>query len=64
MTKTIDIDEELFAEALRVSGAASERELVELGLRTLVRWSRQRELRKLKGTMKWDGSLEDMRTDQ
>ena len=59
----IVIDDNLMAEALKVSGARSKREVVELGLKTLVQLKRQERIRGLRGKLRWTGDLEAMRTD-
>lgn len=64
MRTTIVIDDELMAEAMKVSGARTQREAVELGLKTLVQLNRQAEVRQLRGEVKWEGDLEAMRTDK
>ena len=49
MRTNIVLDDELVAEAMRVSGARSKREVVRLALRELVQRHRQRELKTLRG---------------
>jgi len=49
MRTTMVIDDELMREALRVSGLKTKREVVEEGLRTLVRLRRQEGIRRLRG---------------
>jgi Arc/MetJ family transcription regulator len=63
MRTNIVIDDSLMAEALRVTGARSKREVVELGLKTLVQLKRQERIRGLRGKLRWAGDLEAMRTD-
>lgn len=63
MRTNIVIDEDLMQDALRLSGAKTKREAVELGLRTLVRLRQQEELRKLRGKLDWQGDLDAMRRD-
>ena len=63
MRTNIVIDEDLMQDALRLSGAKTKREAVELGLRTLVRLRQQEELRKLRGKLDWQGDLDTMRRD-
>lgn len=63
MRTNIVIDDRLMAEALRLTGAASKREAVELGLRTLIRLQKQSRLRKHRGKLPWQGDLEAMRSD-
>lgn len=54
----IEIDEILLDKALRLTGAASEREVVDLALRRLVeRGTLYRALRRLRGRLEWDGGL-------
>ncbi|WP_029001182.1 type II toxin-antitoxin system VapB family antitoxin [Azohydromonas australica] len=64
MRTNIDIDDKLLSDAIRLSGAKTKREAVELGLRTLVRLRQQEELRKLRGKLDWQGDLDAMRTDR
>jgi len=63
MRTNIVIDDNLMAEALKVTGARSKREVVELGLKTLVQLKRQERIRGLRGKLRWTGDLEAMRTD-
>jgi Arc/MetJ family transcription regulator len=64
MRTNIVIDDKLMAAALKVSGARTKREAVELGLRTLLQLGRQAEVRRLRGKIRWDGDLERMRRDK
>jgi Arc/MetJ family transcription regulator len=64
MRTNIEIDDKLMKEALRCTGARTKREVVEQGLRTLVRLGRQVEVRKLRGKLEWQGDLEAMRTER
>lgn len=59
----IVIDEELMAEALKVTGAKTKREAVEIGLRTLLRLGRQAQFRRLRGKVAWQGDLAANRQD-
>jgi Arc/MetJ family transcription regulator len=60
----IVIDDRLMRETLRATGLKTKREAVEEGLRTLLRLSRQAELRRSRGKLKWMGDLDAMRTDR
>ena len=60
----IVIDDRLMRDTLRATRLKTKREAVELGLRTLLRLRRQAEIRRLRGRLHWDGSLEAMRTDR
>ncbi|MFM7273547.1 MAG: type II toxin-antitoxin system VapB family antitoxin [Gammaproteobacteria bacterium] len=64
MRTNIVIDDKLMADALKASGAKSKKEAVELGLQTLVRLRAQREVRRLRGKIAWEGDLEVMRRDK
>lgn len=59
----IVIDDELIAEAMRLSGARTRREAVENSLRLLVRLKRQERVRRVRGKLKWTGDLDAMRRD-
>ena len=63
MRTNIVIDDRLMRDALRATGVKTKREAVELGLRTIVRLNRQRELRRLRGKVDWQGDLDAMRLD-
>lgn len=64
MRTNIVIDDELMAAALRATGATTKREVVELGLKTLVRLGKQREIRNYRGKLDWQDDLERMRLDE
>ena len=61
MRTNIVIDEKLLQEALKATGAKTKREVVELGLAALVKLSRQKSLKSLRGNVDWEGDLEQMR---
>lgn len=61
MRTNIVIDDDLLAEALEATGAKTKREVVELGLATLVRLTRQERIKSFRGKLKWQGDLEAMR---
>ena len=61
MRTNIVIDDELMADALKATGLATKKEAVELGLKMLVRLNKQQEIRKLRGKLKWEGDLDEMR---
>ena len=64
MRTNIVIDDKLMSETLRVTGLKTKRDAVELGLQTLLRLSKQAEIRKLRGKLDWQGDLDAMRTDR
>lgn len=57
------IDDDLMAAALEATGLSTKREVVEEGLRTLLRLKQQTELRKLRGKYEWVGDLDAKRRD-
>ena len=63
MRTNIVIDEQLIAEAMRLSGARTMRQAVEDSLRLMVRLKRQEEIRRRKGRLLWKGDLDAMRRD-
>ncbi|MDE1998532.1 MAG: type II toxin-antitoxin system VapB family antitoxin [Burkholderiales bacterium] len=64
MRTNIEIDDKLMKDALRLTGAKTKREAVELGLRTLLRLHQQEEIRRFRGKLHWEGDLNAMRTDK
>ena len=67
MRSTIDIDETLFEEAKRLTGAKTKKDLVDLSLRELIRKKRREHLASLFGSAAVDITLEDverMREDE
>jgi Arc/MetJ family transcription regulator len=63
MRTNIVIDDRLIADAMKATGSRTKRETVELGLKTLLRLSRQAAIRKLRGKLDWQGDLDAMRRD-
>ena len=63
MRTNIVIDDKLMRDALRSTRLKTKREAVELGLRTLLRLSKQAEIRRLRGKLDWHGDLDAMRID-
>ncbi|MBE9537548.1 MAG: type II toxin-antitoxin system VapB family antitoxin [Proteobacteria bacterium] len=61
MRTNIVIDDELMADALKATGLNTKREAVEQGLRLLIRQNEQQAIRKLRGKLKWEGDLDEMR---
>ena len=64
MRTNIVIDDKLMNEALRTTGLKTKREVVELGLRTLLRLGQQGGVRKHRGRFSWAGDLDAMRTEK
>lgn len=64
MRTNIVIDDELMDETLRATGLKTKREVVELGLRTLLRLRQQEEIRKFRGKLQWEGDLDELRAER
>ncbi len=64
MRTNIVIDDKLMQDTLRATGIKTKREVVELALQTLLRLSKQTEIQKLRGKLKWRGDLDAMRIDR
>lgn len=62
MRTNIDIDDKLMADVLKSTGLKTKKDAVELGLRTLLRLSRQANIKKYRGKLDWQGDLDDMRS--
>jgi Arc/MetJ family transcription regulator len=58
----IEIDDDLMSETLRATGLKTKRGAVELGLQTLLRLSKQAEIKRLRGKLNWRGDLNVMRS--
>jgi len=61
MRTNIVIDDQLMSDALKATGLTTKRDVVELGLKMLVRLNNQQAIRKLRGKLKWEGDLDEMR---
>ena len=64
MRTNIVIDDKLMETALRISGSKTKKDVVEEGLRLLVKVKNQSKLKKYRGKLKWEGDLNKMRTDK
>lgn len=64
MRTNIDIDDKLLSDAMKATGASTKREVVELGLASLVTLKRQERVKKYRGRLKWEGDLSQMRSDK
>ncbi len=61
MRTNIVIDDQLMADAFQATGLKTKREVVELGLKTLIKLKQQEKIKAFKGKLKWEGNLEEMR---
>ena len=64
MRTNIEIDDKLMKDTLEATGLKTKREAVELALQTLLNMERQKDFRKLRGQIDWQGDLEEMRLDK
>jgi len=64
MRTNIVIDDTLMAEAMKVTALKTKKAVVEKGLRLLIQIKKQERIKNLRGKLKWDGDLENMRLDQ
>jgi Arc/MetJ family transcription regulator len=62
MRTNIEIDDSLMADALKATGLNTKKEAVELGLKALIKLNKQASIRALRGKLKWEGNLEEMRS--
>ena len=49
---------------MQATGATTKRQVVELGLASLIRLKEQERIRGLRGKLRWTGDLEAMRRDR
>jgi Arc/MetJ family transcription regulator len=63
MRTNISVDAALLQEALQLSGLPNEQAVVEAALQEYVQRLHQQQLKALKGQLKWEGNLEDSRTN-
>jgi Arc/MetJ family transcription regulator len=61
MRTNIELDDRLLSQARKLTGLNTKRAIVDEALRVLIRLYRQRNVRKLRGKLEWQGSLETMR---
>jgi Arc/MetJ family transcription regulator len=63
MRTNIVIDDKLMRDTLRATGLKTKRKAVDEALRTLLRLSRQAQIRQFRGKLNWHGDLNAMRSD-
>ena len=64
MRTNIVIDDKLLEDALKLTGLKTKREVVEASLKTLIALKKQEKIKKYRGKLKWEGDLDNMRTDE
>ncbi len=63
MRTNIVIDDDLMTNALKITGFKTKRDVVEEGLKLIILRQNQQAIRELRGKIKWEGSLDEMRTN-
>ncbi len=61
MRTNIEIDDTLMRKAMGATGLKTKRGVVEEGLRLLVRLKQQEKMREVRGKVRWEGDLNQMR---
>ncbi len=61
MRTNIVIDDDLMTKAIKASGLTTKKEVVEEGLKLIIQRSNQQAIRELRGKLKWEGDLDEMR---
>lgn len=61
MRTNIVIDDDLMTKAQKATGLSTKREIIEQGLMLLIRRKKQQAIRDLRGTVTWEGDLDEMR---
>ena len=61
MRTNIEIDDALIREAMEISGLKTKKAAVEEGLRLLIKFKRQGEVKALFGQVRWEGNLDESR---
>lgn len=61
MRTNIVVDDNLMAEAIKLTNIKTKKEVVDRALKLLVQVKRQEKIRELRGKLKWQGDLSEMR---
>ena len=64
MRTNIVIDDALMRRVMKLTGLRTKREAVEMGLKVLLKFKSQGNIKKYRGKLDWVGDLDDMRTDE
>ncbi|MDE1465337.1 type II toxin-antitoxin system VapB family antitoxin [Spartinivicinus poritis] len=63
MRTNINIDDNLMAEALKITGLKTKKDAVEAGLKMLIKLKQQEKIKQFRGKLSWEGDLDEMRTN-
>lgn len=61
MRTNIEIDDKLMNDVLKATGLKTKKDVVELGLKTLIMLKKQERIKAFRGILEWTGDLDDMR---
>jgi Arc/MetJ family transcription regulator len=61
MRTNIELDDILVQQALKLSKIKTKKDVIQEALKNYVFWMKKKQLLDLKGQVKWEGSLKDMR---
>jgi Arc/MetJ family transcription regulator len=62
MKTNIDLDDDLIQQALKLSNISTKKEVIREALKNYVTWMKKKQLLELKGKVKWEGDLREMRS--
>jgi Arc/MetJ family transcription regulator len=62
MRTNIEIDDKLLEEAIKLTGSKNKKEMVNRALEEIIKLEKRKQLRALRGKVKWEGNLDKMRT--
>lgn len=60
----IVLDEKLVGKGMRLTGIETQKALIDYALRELVRRKEQKSILKLKGKIRWEGDLKELRKNR
>jgi len=61
MRTNIVLDDKLVKEAMKITGKKTKRELVDYALHEVIRLHQRQQLLNLRGKIRWEGDLDNMR---
>lgn len=64
MRTNIVLDDDLIDRARQLTGIRTKREVIDVALHTLVRLHEQSAVRSLRGKLRWEGNLDELRQDR
>lgn len=64
MATNIVVDDTLMESALKATGLKTKKEVVELGLKTLIQLKKQAAIKGFRGKLAWEGNLNESRVSR